>query len=397
MVTIVGGVYREICVVPHSDCVFGSAGRSAAALCDVVTDIKLCTYIPHTLQRAINLLERENGLIIQGPEVSQSITFKYFTPLSEPAVFPNYPNITKNEPVSVSDNVILRFGMLDGNAVVNGERVIYDPQSGAKPEPFNENGSTAKHLAVVLNHSEGKAITKLNYPLRIAKTILANWKCEVVVLKMGARGSLVVDKSHNKKNVPAYRSKSVWKIGSGDIFSATFSYYWGVKKFNAMKSAELASKATCYYCETRALPIISKSQNSKYTYSAISPRKGKVYLAAPFFDISERWILEEVRNIFYGMGIEVFSPLHEVGFGSDKFVAKNDLDGLNNCSVIFAILNGIDPGTIFEIGYGVAKGIPVIVFSENMSKEDLKLITGTGCKVYRDLTTAIYHTAWESK
>jgi nucleoside 2-deoxyribosyltransferase len=63
--------------------------------------------------------------------------------------------------------------------------------------------------------------------------------------------------------------------------------------------------------------------------------------------------------------------------------------------VVLAILNGLDPGTIFEIGYAVKRGMPIVCLAENVKEEDLKMIIGTNCSVTDDFTTAIYRSIWK--
>jgi nucleoside 2-deoxyribosyltransferase len=49
---------------------------------------------------------------------------------------------------------------------------------------------------------------------------------------------------------------------------------------------------------------------------------------------------------------------------------------------------------LFEIGYAIAKKIPVIVYVESESAESIKMLEGTNCLIERDLTTAIYKCLW---
>lgn len=97
------------------------------------------------------------------------------------------------------------------------------------------------------------------------------------------------------------------------------------------------------------------------------------------------------------MGLIVFSPYHEIGVGDAKTVAPKDIDGINNSDIIFAIFDGKDSGTIFEIGYARAKNKPVIIYNENEKSEDLKMMEGTSCIVIKDYVSAIYRTLWESQ
>jgi nucleoside 2-deoxyribosyltransferase len=95
--------------------------------------------------------------------------------------------------------------------------------------------------------------------------------------------------------------------------------------------------------------------------------------------------------------VPVFSPLHEIGEGPGEVVAPQDLAGLDECQVVLAILNGSDAGTLFEVGYAVAKGIPVVALAQNMRPEDIKMPQGTGCTIVGDLATAIYQAIWALK
>jgi nucleoside 2-deoxyribosyltransferase len=70
--------------------------------------------------------------------------------------------------------------------------------------------------------------------------------------------------------------------------------------------------------------------------------------------------------------------------------------GLESCDSVLAILNGTDPGTIFEVGYAIAKGKPVTIFSERTPPEDLTMMYGTNCRVYGDFSSAAYNVVWDS-
>lgn len=161
----------------------------------------------------------------------------------------------------------------------------------------------------ILNRLEGRRLSGLSEPSEIAYSILATWDVDVVVLKMGGHGAFVLVKGEAPVSVPAYRSENVWKIGSGDVFSAAFTYFWGQKELPAAEAADLASRATSYYCGTRALPLPDAESLKNLVTAAVAPRGGKVYLAAPFFNLGERWIVEEVRDQLLYMELEVFSPL----------------------------------------------------------------------------------------
>ena len=110
--------------------------------------------------------------------------------------------------------------------------------------------------------------------------------------------------------------------------------------------------------------------------------------------MQQRWLIEEIRNNLMGYNIEIFSPFHNIGRGLASEVVHKDIEGINQSKVMLAALDGLDSGTIFEIGYARAKNIPVVIYVENESEEDLKMMEGTGCDIESNYTTAIYKTIW---
>jgi nucleoside 2-deoxyribosyltransferase len=99
----------------------------------------------------------------------------------------------------------------------------------------------------------------------------------------------------------------------------------------------------------------------------------KIYLASPFFNSEETNKLEIVKTILRDKGLDVFVPNEhqnpQLEFGSLEWRAatfKSDVDAIDNCDVMVAINcqgNYDDAGTMWEIGYAFAKGIPVVVFN----------------------------------
>lgn len=393
MTTVVGGVYVERCVEPHWDDVYGSAGRAAAAISAAVPDVRLVTYRARPLTDAFESLANAYGIAINGPETTEEVAFDYFHPLAVPRITPRPDAIPVHEPVCVQDDIVLRFGMLEGSAVVSAKTAVYDPQSAFDPRPFGENGSTVERLALILNQHEARRFTGEPDALKAAELLLARGDAAVVVLKMGSRGALVLtpDARHP---VPAYRSENVFKIGSGDVFSAAFTLFWAVEGRSAAESADLASRAVSRYVDARALPIPPVDQLASAHLVPVRAGSGQIYIAAPFFNLAERWLVEEVRAQLLGMGVPVFSPLHDVGEGPGEIVAPQDLKGLDDSQVVLAILNGSDAGTVFEVGYAVARGIPVVALAQNMRPEDVKMPAGAGCTMVNDLVSAIYQAIW---
>ena len=85
---------------------------------------------------------------------------------------------------NVSDEVVLRFGMMEGSAVVSADRCVYDPQSAFDPQHFSANGSHARRLAIVGNRSEIVTMGGDTDPIAAARVLLGEG-AEVVVVKSG--------------------------------------------------------------------------------------------------------------------------------------------------------------------------------------------------------------------
>lgn len=390
---IVGGLYHERCIQPLWDSVFGSGGRAAAAVHGLVAETALFAYVPKTLAGDAAALAAHYGFELRETPAEHPLEFDYLHPLATPRITPSLGHIVGHPPITVEAELVLRFGMLEGDAIVNAGTAVYDPQSAFGAKRFSANGSKAKRLAVVLNRTEALAMTGTADPAGAAAWLMREEGAEVVVVKMGSHGAYVATREAAQV-VPVYKSQRVWKIGSGDVFSAAFTAFWGAHGLDPVTAADLASRATAIYCDTRMLPILSRQNLEDAQLVPVRPGRGTVYLAGPFFDLGQRWLVEESLALFLGMGAQVFSPVHEVGPGPGKIVAPEDIKGLENSDVVFAILNGLDTGTVFEVGYAVKAGLPVVALAQNIKEEDLKMVEGTGCEVVDDFASAIYRALW---
>lgn len=393
---IAGGIYREVCLRPQWDEVYGSAGRAASAVSKLGGRVELKGYLDSDLQPIVQARAAEEGFGLSCTELSRSAAFFYIHGLSVPSIL--WPE--KQPDLQVTAGKVLRFGMLEGTAVVDAEYAVFDPQNVIRPEAFAQNGSKAKHLALVLNRYE--AVQLLGdveqEPIKIAKRLAQKQGAEVVVLKMGPKGALVY---HQDKHqwVPAYSTSRVWKIGSGDQFAANFAYAWMEERRPPVEAAERASRATAFYAQYRGYPSSAELDSFRPAPLRVSDaykdgRVPTVYLAGPFFTLGQLWVIEQARNCLRDMGLNVFSPYHDVGHGPADRVVRQDVEGIHKSDVVLAIGDGLDSGTIFEVGYARARGIPVVFYAENESQEDLKMMEGTDCFLRDDFVSAIYQTVW---
>jgi hypothetical protein len=185
MTTIVGGVYADRCIEPLWNEVYGSAGRAAAAVSDLSPGVRLLTYLSEPLLAGIENLKAVYRLEIQGTPVPGSVEFAYTHTLAIPRITPRPDAIEPHPPLVADDDIVLRFGMLEGTARVTARRAVYDPQAAFDPRPFEENGSKADELALILNRREAACMTGHGDPGLAAQALLGSAGATVVVIKMG--------------------------------------------------------------------------------------------------------------------------------------------------------------------------------------------------------------------
>jgi nucleoside 2-deoxyribosyltransferase len=387
---VAGGVYREECQVPTWSRIFGSGGRAAAAVSTLSPGSILYAYACRDWSSDLRFTMDSFGIKAHITEIDVDISFNYFHPLSAAILKPTRP--PRFDSLRVAGEAVLRFGFIEGDAIVQADRVVYDPQNWTETFGFWDNGSKAGQLAIVLNEAQLHLSSGSTGP-RAVRILMDRCGTSIVVVKRGPRGAVVYS-NDDVRFIPAFKTNSVFKIGSGDIFSAVFSYLWAEKRLSPSEAAEGASRAVARYVESRN---VQSDLNAGEPAAPIPPNGpiGSIYLAGPFFNLAQRWLIEEARSALFSLGAEVFSPFHDVGTtGGPEFIASADLEGLRNSKAVFAIVDGEDAGTLFEIGYARDRGIPVIALAESLRAESLTMLQGSGCHIFRDFSSALYHAVW---
>lgn len=400
MITVIGGVYRERCMRPVWDDVYGSAGRAATAIARFGGQAELVSCVDTDTKAVIEARAIHENFNFSPSITDKNIAFEYIHGLSTPEI---RGDIEMKVEISTTSSKVLRFGMVEGTAVVDADYAVFDPQNAKGVESFRANGSKANHLALVLNQYEANRLISNPENKSIENIIIELAKsenAEVVVIKRGPLGALVFDNG-KITSVPAYRTKRIWKIGSGDTFAAHFALCWMDNGLTAHEAALQASIATAFYCENQGFPdphllslfkpkSLTPSERFKKGYKPI------VYLAGPFFSLAELWMVGQARRDLQSMGLNVFSPYHDVGIGTADEVVEKDLEGVKDCDVLFAIGDGLDSGTIYEIGYARALNKPVVFYAENESEQDKKMMEGSDCVITDDYVSGIYQIVWEA-
>lgn len=391
---VVGGVYSEYCYHPAWHQVFGSGGRGAAALTRMgVMDVTLTTCIADAAMKSTYATLLPFGIEIDRVKSDTHYEFRYTHPLSEPLLSPFPPKRVDYQEV-VRAEIVLAYGMLEGLPKVDAECLVYDPQSESDsvlPEIF---ASGVKRLAIVLNERELARVSGQADPIKAGQSLLTKIQAAVIIVKKGPFGCAVIEPT-GITSVPAFPTTNVFKIGSGDVFSAAFAKFWALDRLSPLESAQKASLCTALYCETRSLDAIAEFDHASF-HPQSKRAQPAAYLAGPFFSLSQRILVEEARRSLMLLGARVFSPLHEVGTESDpQTIAHEDLKGLESSTVILALIPDLDPGTIFEIGFARARNIPVVAYAEGIKDEHLTMLIGSGCVCVEDFCSALYNAIWQ--
>lgn len=386
MIVVAGGSYWERCLHPGWNELRGSGLRAAIALSETAK-VQFHTLAGPPDAELFDLYCKAHGIEAMRHESDQTVVFKYPTSLAVPMIWPR-PDMLSRASLSVEAEHVLAFGMLDARVEARGEFLVYDPQF---PAPRDRDGMHAKHLAIVANADEVRRWAGRD-DLEIAlQNVGRQTGAEVVVAKRGLRGALVISGSR-KHEIPAYASSGAWTIGSGDIFSSAFAHCW-FETGDAFLAADLASRSTAYYAAERTHPNYGRLSDLRY--EPVIPKNGSVYLAGPFFSLPEHWLVEEAKANLSELGLEVLSPYHAVVSTDPQIFAKGDMEMLHRSTRVFALLDGFDPGTLFEVGAAVELGIPVVAFSRHArlhADERLNMLRGLGIEIYDDYAYAISRT-----
>ncbi|MBT2474873.1 nucleoside 2-deoxyribosyltransferase [Microbacterium sp. ISL-103] len=382
---VVGGSYLETVLYPtFSSTLIGSGVRAASTLgTDATHLVTIAT--PSEAKMVSPQLAATTKL--QLTERGDSVDFRYLDLALPPQVVGLPASMQGTVECDFPDDDVLAFGLaeLPEGYPVTARRVVVDPQSpGSASARFLEQ-IDAEQIAVCANRKEARLITGLDDPMDAARALLDRPCVKAVVVKCGALGYVVADASAVTW-VHATPSLLVRALGSGDVFSAVFAREW----FAGVCAADAASTASAAVASSATGPGTSPPRANLPLHPGYAP---KVYLAGPFFTLAERWLVERVRSILAGIGARVFSPIHDVGPG-DIEVAQKDLDGLDSCDVVLALLDGFDPGTIYETGWAARESIPIVGFASEQHSKETKMLVGMGAEVHSDLTTALYRAVW---
>ena len=399
MITIVGGTYREVCLEPNFNEIFGSGLRAVRLLLENTTDdVKFYTSGNGVVDSVLTEYKAVfPNLTYYKNHGASIVTFKYNFFLDEPKIY-DKPNQYELDKINVVEENVICFGMLDATIHIKANKVVYDPQTSDSPVQFDLS-SKAQQLIYIVNYNEAKSVSRSNRIEDILNFFFDELRVFALVIKDGPKGAYLYQGKKLVSTVPVYRTNNIFKIGSGDIFTTTFGYYWfNDSEQNLEKCLERATLITASYCESCSylslFKSIEKNSFQPLKIDSISLVKKTVYLAGPIFTLSNLILIDKIRDCFLGLGVGVFSPYHDIGLGNDEKIAQLDLKAIENCDAIFAVVDGLDSGTLIELGYAMAIKKKIIGYNKLEDESSLLMLKAADSIFFRDLTTSIYHTIW---
>ena len=134
------------------------------------------------------------------------------------------------------------------------------------------------------------------------------------------------------------------------MFAAGCASAWA-SGADPVTAARVASGAAAWWCGTRVSQVPAEilagtpvDQVLEDAAAELVPPDEPPLLTWPrrFSALLTARLVETCRTVLMGLGARVFSPLHEVGPGGDE-VARRDLDGLDRCDAVLALLDGWGP------------------------------------------------------
>jgi hypothetical protein len=380
---VAGGLYRELCDFPAWDEMFGSGGRAAAAVSRQSPGSTLHTYVSGHENKGVDAL-RALGVIVSTIPSDVAVAFAYFHPLSRPHIEPRPGHILQQKAMLVHGAAVLRFGFLEGDAVVHAKCAVYDPQTSHDPAPFNFNGSKAESLALVLNELELRTASGVDDLTEGAARLMQDQKADVVIAKGGANGALVFVHGQDPVSVPAYRSSRVFKIGTGDVFSALFALHWAERGLSPHLAADLASRSVSAYCSTMQLPLPDGATETSVPLAV--GIHGWVLLKGNGSTIGRRFALEEARFHLGGLGVEVHCP---------QLKALRPTP-VTRPSALLLVADGMTQEQCTAALADIPSGMPVVVLDECHVLAGVVEVEHPGIVVVDDFVTAVYFAAWAS-
>lgn len=271
---------------------------------------------------------------------------------------------------------------------------------------------------IILSTSTPEFLGKYQGDITKACSSLLDKHCHLLLLKENRGGARLFRNGARTIQTPAQPRNVEHSVGVGDCFDAVFTALRGTKT-DAAAMAFAACIAAEYACTTYLELFKERTQawlavpdhemvdmaGTVLNWESRSPIN--VYIAAPDFDSVDRAPIDRAAEALRYHNFRPRLPIRENGqMGEKASVARRqslcdaDLQLIDECQLMLAVLLYDDPGTLIEIGIAAERGMPVIVY-DPFGRADNLMLTQLPFLVSRKLDeviTAVFdRAAWVLK
>jgi nucleoside 2-deoxyribosyltransferase len=292
--------------------------------------------------------------------------------------------IANDLPLPISSTVIVfpgKYSLQDlTGRLTKGVPILVD--AAYDTQSFDELAVLGHDLRTVVTSTSSRLFLDLNDQTLdgLAARLAGMAGLKNVVLKENRGGTRARDLSNGSTHVAgAQLGTTVNSVGVGDVFDVALAIHEHEGMSTALTRASFASSA---YAQTTYPEIFKDHVQRELLLSpdeltalpgTILPWEARpakhIYIAAPDFERIDRQPIERASAALKYHNFTPRRPVLENGeIPTDSDAAtlaatyQKDVVLLDECSLLFAIPIGRDPGTLVEIGLAIDRGIPVITY-----------------------------------
>lgn len=216
---------------------------------------------------------------------------------------------------------------------------------------------------------------------------------KTLILKENRGGTrLLTEGSNASVSLPAQLGRTINSIGVGDVFAAAFVSSRTSLVEAGWRATYAASSYSQTTCPDRFKAYVQRDLRltlpEMQTLSGVSlpwdvRKRFQIYLAAPDFTHGDRRAIDQVISSLRYHNFNLRRPVQEFGQLPDdssldtlRDIYFADYALLKECSLLFAVPTGKDPGTLVEIGIALEAHLPVIVFDPYRENANTMVIAG---------------------
>lgn len=109
-----------------------------------------------------------------------------------------------------------------------------------------------------------------------------------------------------------------------------------------------------------------------------------VYLASPFFTDEQKKVMDSLKECLDDLGYKTWAPYYECLVTPEstreyrRYAFECNMIALSECFFVVANIEGLDTGTVFEMGVAYSLKKPILAFSDNLDRK-LNLMLAMSC------------------